>query len=434
MAQRIWCCLPVLASLLLTVGCVPNKIYRPGEMAVQTAPTLPDTGASAHFKLGILEFDDMGESWEKCTSLQDPNNCQLTRVLELIQSEKRSGHDVVVVMFTHGWKNNASPNNEAKKNLRDFKLLLETLTKGEAQRAAKLAASSGEATKPRTYIGVYMGWRGQSLAGDLALTFYNRRDTAQHVGSSDYAEAVYRIMAATKLDSKNSRIVVVGHSFGGRALETAITNTFVSLLIPQPTPDGVSTSPELRSPADLILYVNPATDSFRTKQMIELMKRTSFAVNRGTSHPEGPLFLSITSTGDSATGTAFPLGQDLSALRKSFRPGYNEAPLAPSQKTFFTHTPGHLPYLYSHSVLPFSGSCVSAGAALRFTADSKCYEMKPIEHAWNDSPFWVSTVPTTIIPDHATIFTSAFAQMITQLIDYYNVLDSPRATTMSRTQ
>ncbi|WP_213804728.1 hypothetical protein [Granulicella sp. dw_53] len=431
--------LPLLVFPLL-IGCVPNKIYRPGPAAVETAPIVAGSTTPAHFKLGVIEFDDMGESWEKCTSLTDPSNCQLTRTLDLIHKEKESGHDVIVVVFTHGWKNNASPGNEEKKNLRDFKLLMEQLSSGEPTLLANMQKDAGQSSPPqkaRSYIGVYMAWRGQSLAGDVVTTFWNRRDAAQRVGSSDFAEAIYRIMGATKENSPNSRIVVVGHSFGARALETALTNTFVSLLVPQPDSQGQTHPLELLSPADLILYVNSANDSFRTKQMIELMKRTNFRVERQDGvggQYEGPLFLSVTSTGDSATGVAFPLGQSLSALRKSFRGVYGDAaPQSPSQKTFFTQTPGHIPYLRSHEVRPITLPCQSQAELFRFDVKGQCYELTPVERRWNDSPFWVVTVPPTIIRDHSDIFNPSFSTMIIDLLEHYRVLDSPKATTMVRT-
>ena len=452
-----------LAALLTLTGCVRNKPWRAGSASVQTAPVVAGATGPGHFKLGIVEFDDMGESWEKCTSLTDPNNCQLTRTLDLIQKEKQGGREVVVVVFTHGWKNNASPHNEAELNLRDFKLLMERVSAGEPQRLARMQASASRAAGPapapiahRSYIGVYMAWRGQSLPGDVILSFWNRRDAAQRVGSSDFAEAIYRIMAATKQDSPNSRIVVVGHSFGARALETALTNTFVSLLVPQPDAGGETHPLEILSPADLILYVNSANDSFRTKQMIELMKRTSFHIERGVPAPgapgnfaatplsaqaeaaarafyQGPLFLSVTSTVDRATGVAFPLGQGLSALRKSFRHDYDNSPGSPSQKTFFTHTPGHIPYLFSHQVQPVApGPCDSQPGLFRFQLPGQCYQLTPVVRRWNDSPFWVVTVPPTIVKDHSDIFNANFSTMIIDLMEYYRVLDSPAPTTMVR--
>ena len=458
--------LAAVSALLLT-GCVPNRPWRSGSLSVQTAPVVAGTTTPANFKLGIVEFDDMGESWEKCTSLTDPNNCQLTRTLDLIRQEKQGGREVVVVVFTHGWKNNASPYNEENGNLRDFKLLMARLSAGEparlgrmqlraqaaAVRSPGIAALSAPPARPRSYIGIYMAWRGQVIPHDLLLSFWNRRDAAQRVGSSDFAEAIYRIMAATKQDSPNSRIVVVGHSFGARALEGALTNTFVSLLVPQPDAAGVSHPLDILSPADLILYVNSANESFRTKQMIELMKRTSFHIERGLSPPEiapptpdsprnltansfyqGPLFLSITSTGDTATGIAFPLGQDLSATRKSFRHAYDNAPHdMPSQKTFFTHTPGHIPFLFSHQVQAVPRQpCASDANLFRFDLSGQCYQLTPKPARWNDSPFWVVPVPTSIIKNHSDIFNANFSTMIIDLIEHYQVLDSPAPTTRVR--
>lgn len=426
---------PFLAVALLLSGCVSNRIYRSDGQAVQTAPVVAGATLPSKFKLGIVEFDDMGESWEKCRSLTDPNNCQLSRVLDMIRQEKKSG-DVVVVVFTHGWKNNASRNNEEKKNLRDFKLLMDGLSRGEPAMIARMqqrAPTDASPVRPRTYIGIYLGWRGQSIPGDLFLSFWNRRDAAQRVGSSDYAEAIYRIMAVTKENSQTSRIVIVGHSFGARVLETAITNTFVSLLVPAPASGELAPTLGQISPADLILYVNPATDSFRTKQLIELMKRTSFDVTRGDV-PHGPLFLSVTSTGDEATKIAFPLGQDISAASKAFRHDYGPGVTGiPAQETFFTHTPGHIPFLFSHTVQSVSQPCVSQ-ENFRFEAAGSCYEMTPVENRWNNSPFWVTTVPPAIIRDHNDIFNPAFVTMIIDMLEHYEVLESKQPTTMVRQQ
>lgn len=434
MAQRMLLVVCLALSTLLC-GCVPNRLYRRGPLAIQTAPVV--NGVPAHFKLAMIEFDDMGEAWEKCHSLSNPDDCQLTRTLRLIQEEKRRSGDVVVVIFTHGWKNNASPDNEQKKNLHDFKGVMERLAAGEdaeVQRLNQTAGATGTPAKAKSFIGVYLGWRGQAVAGDVFATFWNRRDAAQRVGSSDFAEALYRIMQTTKEDSPKSRVILVGHSFGARVLENALTNTFVSLLVPKPGTTGPVGSPLSWAPADLIIYVNAATDSFRTKQMIELMQRTQFGVSRGMLEASGPLFLSVTSTGDEATKLAFPLGQHLSAMEKSFRASYDATtPEAPPQKTFFTKTPGHIPYLLSHVVQPVQGACTSQPELFRFRTNGQCFEMTPVKGRWNDSPFWVITVPRAIIKDHGDIFNTSFMTMIIDFLAQYKVLDSDKPTTMLRT-
>lgn len=433
MARRI-VAIACLALTTLLSGCVPNRLYRKQGLSIQEAPIVD--GLPAHFKLAMIEFDDMGEAWEKCHSLSEPDSCQLTRALELIRREKRKSSDLVVVVFTHGWKNNASPNNERKKNLHDFKAVMERLAAGEDANVQQLNQASGQGVVPakrRSYIGVYLGWRGQSLAGDIFTTFWNRRDAAERVGSSDFAETLYRIMQTTKEDSPQSKVILVGHSFGARALETALTNTFVSLLVPRPGTIGPVGPPVPWAPADLIVYVNAATDSFRTKQMIELMKRTQFGVSRGILNTSGPLFLSVTSTGDQATKLAFPLGQNISALEKSFRAKYDfETPEPPNQKTFFTRTPGHIPFLLSHVVRPVAKPCISLPELFRFSTNGQCFEMTPLQGRWNDSPFWVVTVPPAIIKDHGDIFNASFMTMIIDLLAQYQVLNRDKPTIMSR--
>ena len=148
--------LVIMSLALSTNGCVSNRAYRSGAAAVQNRVPVADPGngvQSADFKLGFVEFDDMGESWEPCPSLAEGTECQRSRVLAVIRNEKgtpcsggRCLHDVVVVVFVHGWKNNASPYNETHKNLLAFNKLLAQLASGE-----KLTANA-QARPPRTYM------------------------------------------------------------------------------------------------------------------------------------------------------------------------------------------------------------------------------------------------------------------------------------------
>jgi hydrogenase nickel incorporation protein HypA/HybF len=71
---------------------------------------------------------------------------------------------------------------------------------------------------------------------------------------------------------------------------------------------------------------------------------------------------------------------------------------------------------------------------LRFSTKGQCFEKRPVPQRCNDSPFWVVTVPLQIIRDHSDIFNSSFATMIIDLMEQYEVLDSPQATTVVRGQ
>src|ERR1700687_1411334 len=99
-------------------------------------------------------------------------------------------------------------------------------------------------------------------------------------------------------------------------------------------------------PADLMIVVNPASDSVLPRQMIAALYSRK---TEGTR----PLFVSITSTGDWATGTFFPIGTGLASISK----GFNEVPAPGPAKTmenerkFYTSTPGHNEILINHVTL-----------------------------------------------------------------------------------
>src|SRR5438874_12877536 len=93
-------------------------------------------------------------------------------------------------------------------------------------------------------------------------------------------------------------------------------------------------------PADLILVVNPASDSVLARQMISAL------YSRRTENSR-PIFVSITSTSDTATSLAFPIGTSLAATTKGFNkvppPGPEKS--LHSEREFYTSTPGHIQML-----------------------------------------------------------------------------------------
>ncbi len=45
-----------------------------------------------------------------------------------------------------------------------------------------------------------------------------------------------------------------------------------------------------------------------------------------------------------------------------------------------------------------------------------CVERVPDVNAWNQTPYWIFTVPTEIVPDHGTIFTDRFTAFLTAFL------------------
>jgi hypothetical protein len=93
----------LLFSLLcLVTSCVPNVAYR-----TQLPPCLPLTPACSvqtvqstrDIPLAYIEFDDMGQAFKRG---------QIDAAEKMIQNQNPDNGDVVIILFIHGWKNNAS--------------------------------------------------------------------------------------------------------------------------------------------------------------------------------------------------------------------------------------------------------------------------------------------------------------------------------------
>src|SRR5437762_12725614 len=85
-----------------------------------------------------------------------------------------------------------------------------------------------------------------------------------------------------------------------------------------------------------MIAVNPASDSILARQMITAL------YSRKTENTR-PLFVSITSTGDWATGTFFPIGTALASMSKGFYKVRvpDAANTSETARSFYTSTLGH---------------------------------------------------------------------------------------------
>ena len=152
----------------------------------------------------------------------------------------------VVAVFVHGWKNNAS---EKSGNVWGFRQVL-----------AGLSKSFGK----RPLVGVYIGWRGAVLSPPLLkeFTFFDRQQKSQSVSGGHMVETLLKILQAAKgvdyaepLES-SAATVLIGHSFGGAVLETALTQTIV----------GLQSEPKRRIPRCAGQRISPCSSTKRRKR------------------------------------------------------------------------------------------------------------------------------------------------------------------------
>jgi len=310
--KRTFC----LAMLLVGMsGCIPLKQYR-------TNASPPPTPSDAPLTT-FVEYDEFGHAF-------DPHEMSNA----VAQATATAAANGLVIVYVHGWHHNAS---KSDGNVDSFQKVLE--------RAAEIDASYG--VPPRPILGVYVGWRGESVNSHhwysklfSELTFWDRKNTAHAVGNGEVLELLQRL-SSIRQAHQDSRLVVIGHSFGGAVVYSTLAHKLIEQILADEDP-AVNQEQLLPpvSPWDLAIVVNPAFEAMRLRPQFEL------ASSREYGPEQGPHLVLITSTADSATGIFFPIGRKLSTMFDTYADG------DPTGRDLNTTAVGHyLPYV-THQLAP----------------------------------------------------------------------------------
>lgn len=305
--------LAVIAIWMAAVlsACTANRPYRTNLISCDTTKPSADCAkavieTTADYRLGFVEFDDQGWFW---------NRGQLDAVEKMVQSEAGIGQvgaspGIVMVLFVHGWKNNAAYDNP---NVEMFRATLKELNHAEQIRNGAHA---------RKIVGIYAGWRGLSIESDYfpplgkELTFWARKRTAHKVGDGAMTELLVdleRIQKAANASvtsgNPKSDFIIIGHSFGGAAVYSAICQ-----VITERFADTVEQNEPLKPLGDQVILLNPAFEASRHYNLNQLAVSIS-------KYPDAqrPVLSIFTSKGDCATHHFFPLGRFFSTLFQNFR-------------------------------------------------------------------------------------------------------------------
>lgn len=289
--------LAIALSMMAFPGCTPLQPYQTAsspapaqDWAVKPAAApakLPkcENGSAC---LAYVEYDEFGRPY---------NRGQLDQAVA--RAAEVAEDNGIVVVFVHGWHHDAAPGDN---NVSGFRAVL--------QRAVDIDKAY-PTLKPRPVLGIYVGWRGESVNSDhwyswpfSQLTFWDRKNTAQNVGNGDVYELLLRLSYIRGAHDK-SRLVLIGHSFGGAIMYSALSHKLIEQL--QPPPSAGPAKKTLRD-WDLAMLVNPAFEAMKLRPQLEIARSQEYA---GTQTPHLVL---ITTQADWATGTAFPLGRSVSTL------------------------------------------------------------------------------------------------------------------------
>jgi hypothetical protein len=285
------------------------------------------------------------------------------------------------------------------------------------------------------------------------FTFWDRRHKAQSLPNQHMVDALLRLMQAAKgpnYDDPQTLSLMVGHSFGGAVLETALSQTLSDTVLKSP-------DHRLKSPANLIVFLNEAQEALRSHPLIESLIESGNTQDHcvprevdadGNKKFENPLIVSISSTGDYATRAFYPFAQafvrpftHLESYPQPDHLGFT------TERPMFFNTTAHLSRFQSHLLEPIVvppgadlkeqaaatgspemrkavGPCELAFDGAWLTLDGSTgvhYVMVAKPESKNRTPYWVVNMPTEIVPDHSTIFTPVFRTLLISLLQLVTI-------------
>lgn len=397
----------------LTAACASNAPYHTVSDdggACRTDPDSPACRSSAYqeferFDLAFAEFSERGNAFD---------DARVEAVLAKIAAKARAD-GVVLIVFVHGWKHNAS---EDDPNVLSFKDSLETMT-------GVLGSSfAGTALGSRRLVGVYVGWRGASIELPLLkeLTFWDRKAVAEELGSGGVTRLLLDLDRITAGEARNV-MVVVGHSFGGAIVVRALSDLITERVTNRADDERA------RVFGDGVLVLNPAIEANQALPFVEA------ALQRPYARDQLPLFISISSDADAATHYAFPAGQTIGLAmwrQADLQRSYYHDRRAPEQPLPLRER--HLDATTAGNFAPFLTHRLHAdgeGAALHFTLDTceaageRCRPMgwttlsgqPTIGPLPANYPLYFIKTDKSVMTDHNDIFNQKVRSFVFTVID-----------------
>ena len=422
--------------------------------------TAADRATTRHHKIAYIEFDEQGDFFDR-------------RQLVDALANTPVGANRLVVFYAHGWQNNTRSGDVAQ-----FNAFLAHLAHSLNDKSEKDGLY-----KPWEVYGVYLSWRGTLYDPSVIyppqpsnqtcdvedilkkplnnpwniqasvpkeFTFWSRKAAANRFAGAPLLETINLISAKVRTQPTapgellTSRVILIGHSFGAYVIEKTVLQAITTQ---EPTMEPDQTT-YITPPADLVILLNSAAPAIYAKEFIEFLKWHSLG------NTEKPFVVSVSSEGDWATKDVFPLG---TILETAFDVGSYQGKKTyggANQKTFFTHTPGHTPYLPSFDAYPTTdqpgGNLTSqenewifsrnlyptdfSSTSLRFLAwgdpfakteapaHAQIWTLKPVppvDHKatpFNDTPYWIIRVPKAIIADHGDVWCPNSVNLLTSLV------------------
>jgi len=475
----------VLVVVFMLAGCTLNQQLRQagarqGSCDYESADLHEDCKKASiekhdDYLLSVVEFDDQG--WFRDRRQQEA-------LFEQLHAIGQQRH-MIIVVFVHGWKHNAD---FCDSNMCCFRDML--------QQISELDKHYSTPQTRRQVVGVYVGWRGLSMTGGSLwenLSFWTRKETATRVALGSSRELLARLRnfqirqnrnapgadedeesadepryeAPAQKDSPQpprpgTRLITVGHSFGGLIVYSAIAQSLVNSGLDDR--DKPATT-YVKGFGDLVVLVNPAVEAARYEPVYSVAQARKEYPRR-----QPPVFVAVTSSDDMATRMAFPAGRTLSSVSESYsgsakaeQSGYQYT--KDEEKQADRLTIGHMDRYQTHTLRPLGDAavrkprnktppctCPYVEDIKKITADKikaerearralfcewaaqkgrqdhwkrKYGDEVELEHQNGrpESAYWIVKTRSPIIPDHNEFYTPLFMNFLRGLYD--DVLAGP---------
>lgn len=381
------CLLFVLCMVVGLYGCVGSRPYQIAALGARptkeggrldfrvSEPAVSKVCSSPGACVMFVEFDDYGNLM---------NRAQMQSAVNV--AKKMASNNGTVLVYVHGWHNDAK---NGTRDVEEFKNLVQRLSEIDKEFRPDHPGSG-------QFLGIYVGWRGDSIPSDgvlaplsYTLTFWDRKNAAHNIGSSGGVYELFSRLSDLRRDYPRSRLLIHGHSFGGALVYSTLSHTIMD----QIRRDGVEDSHQASPVADLILVVNPAFEAMKLRPQFDLARSQEYK----PSLP--PRLVILTTTADSATRLAFPIGRFFGTLAASYADDQSSS----QNKLAIGH---YLPYV-THQLAPSKpGNCTamqgvpvqSLEAVQSERQSTLCIhplvhsDAKPLELRRCDQPGWCADV------------------------------------------
>ncbi len=267
-------------------------------------------GALVHTNDFVIQVDDYGSFWHP----EIP-----ARALDAIERSARTTN-TIVILVVHGWHHNAASDDDNAvgfaRTLQEIRKKLDDNVDGKPcvyRRSRQLLTGNGDVN----IFGIYVGWRGKSLPMPLDyLTFWDRKNAAERVGSGDLREFLFRLNGIYRTSYRERKpmtpymgMASIGHSLGAQVLFKAISGMLEEELIevtkigPAPAPPGERLEKPLEGFGDIVVLLNPALEAVQFERIRRLDAQLIY------DRRQPPLLLVLSADTDSSRRWLFPAGR-----------------------------------------------------------------------------------------------------------------------------